>query len=198
MPEDFNYYRIEDVENLRYYQMPKLFFEDDKFKDLSDAAIILYSLLRDRTDLSKKNNWIDEHGRVYIVYTIAEIMADTRWGNKKAGKTLSELQEFGLIQKYRKTMNSAYRIYVMNLCSISTCQSDTSRDVKTTSPEMSKRHPNDTNNNKTDSLSYKRAQNRAPKKANFNNFEQRDYDYDALEESLINRPMLQAVGSDTG
>lgn len=189
---DFDYYRIEDIDNIRFYQMPKILFEDEKFQGISDAAIILYSILRDRTDLSKKNGWVDEHGRVYIVYTIKEIMAYTRWGNKKAGNTLDELQQFGLIQKYRKTRTSAYRIYVMNACADSRCQNDTSGDVKTTLREMSKRHPNDTNNNNTESVIYTRAQKRAKK---FTDFNQRDYDYDQLEQALINRPMCRG---DTG
>ena len=112
---DFKYYTVEDVDNKRFYQMPKILFEDERFMDLSDSAKILYSILRDRIDLSKKNNWIDEQGRIYIIFTIKKIMEKMRWGNKKAGKILQELQDFGLIQKYRETRTSAYRIYVMNL-----------------------------------------------------------------------------------
>ena len=85
---DFRYYTVEDVDNTRFYQMPKILFEDERFIDLSDSAKILYSILRDRTDLSKKNNWIDEQGRIYIIFTIKEIMEKMRWGNKKAGKIL--------------------------------------------------------------------------------------------------------------
>ena len=188
---DFNYYTMEDVENTRFYQMPKILFEDEIFIDLSDSAKILYSILRDRTDLSKKNNWIDKEGRVYIVFTIKEIMATLRWGNKKAGKTLQELQDFGLIQKYRETRTSAYRIYVKNLCTDAKCQNDISGDVTTTSREVSKRHPNDTNNNRdTKSVIYS---NR--KKPGFNDFNQRSYNWDELEDAIVNQPIDR---SDTG
>lgn len=180
---DFKFYTVEDVDNTRFYQMPKILFEDERFIDLSDSAKILYSILRDRTDLSKKNNWIDEQGRIYIIFTIKEIMEKMRWGNKKAGKILQELQDFGLIQKYRETRTSAYRIYVMNLCTDATCQNDTSGRVKTTSREVSKRHPNDTNNNSdTKSVIYSRQ-----KKPGFNDFNQRSYNFDELEDAIINR-----------
>lgn len=192
MSIELNYYRLEDINNFRFYQMPKIFFEDEKFKDLSDGAIILYSLLRDRTELSKNNGWIDEHGRVYIVYTIKAIMNDTHWGNKKAGKLLQELQDYGLIQKYRKTRTSHYRIYVMNICSDSRCQNDTSGDVKTTPREMSKRHPNDTNNNQTERVSYKRAQKDTNQKRFRDNFQQRDYSPDEYDE------ILKTMCGDTG
>ena len=180
---DFKYYTVEDIDNTRFYQMPKILFEDERFIDVSDSAKILYSILRDRTDLSKKNNWIDEQRRIYIIFTIKEIMEKMRWGNKKAGKILQELQDFGLIQKYRETRTSAYRIYVMNLCTDATCQNDISGRVKTTSREVSKRHPNDTNNNSdTKSVIYSRQ-----KKPGFNDFNQRSYNFDELEDAIVNR-----------
>lgn len=36
----------------------------------------LYSLLLDRSSLSAKNGWLDEEGKVYIYYTLEQIMAD--------------------------------------------------------------------------------------------------------------------------
>lgn len=189
---DFKYYTVEDVDNTRFYQMPKILFEDERFIDLSDSAKILYSILRDRTDLSKKNNWIDEQGRIYIIFTIKEIMEKMRWGNKKAGKILEELQDFGLIQKYRETRTSAYRIYVMNLCTDARCQNDTSGHVVLTSREVSKRHPNDTNNNQTERVSYKRAQKDTNQKRFRDNFQQRDYSPDEYDE------ILKTMCGDTG
>ena len=183
---EFKYYTLADVDQTRFYQLPKIFFEDDRFENLSESAMILYSILRDRTDLSKKHNWIDDQGRIYIIFTIKQIMAKLRWGNKKAGKILQELQDFGLIQKYRETRTSAYKIYVMNLCSDATCQSDTSGRVQATSREVSKRHPNDTNNNSDTNIVIYSSQKKKP---GFNDFEQRAYNYKELEAAIVNQPI---------
>ena len=36
--------------------------------DLSHTAKLLYTLLLDRATLSQKNNWVDEQGRIYVIY----------------------------------------------------------------------------------------------------------------------------------
>ena len=35
---DFKYYTVEDIDNTRFYQMPKILFEDERFIDLTDSA----------------------------------------------------------------------------------------------------------------------------------------------------------------
>ncbi len=41
--------------------------------EISQTAKLLYSLLLDRSTLSQKNKWLDDEGRIYIIYPIAEI-----------------------------------------------------------------------------------------------------------------------------
>ena len=48
------------------------------FKDVSTDAKVLYGLMLDRMGLSVKNRWFDEENRVYIVYTIMDIMEDLK------------------------------------------------------------------------------------------------------------------------
>ena len=42
--------------------------------EISQTAKLLYSLLLDRSTLSQKNKWLDDEGRIYIIYPIAEKM----------------------------------------------------------------------------------------------------------------------------
>lgn len=44
--------------------------------DLSNTAKLLYTLLLDRATLSQKNNWVDEHGRIYVIYPLSHLAKD--------------------------------------------------------------------------------------------------------------------------
>ena len=50
----------------RYLPFPKFLLD----AQLSHTAKLLYALLLDRATLSRKNNWTDEQGRIYVVYPI--------------------------------------------------------------------------------------------------------------------------------
>ena len=110
----FDYYTLNDSEQIRFYQLPKELVKHDRFKGLSDSAKILYSLLRDRVSLSAKNGWVDELGRVYIIFTANEIMEDLGCANQKATKSMSELQKIGLIESVRRGQGKPNIIYVKN------------------------------------------------------------------------------------
>lgn len=110
----FNYFYEDENEQYLFLQMPIMLIKDEKFKDLSDGAKILYSLLLNRTALSRKNNWKDEQNRIYIIYPIAEIMTDLNCCDKSATKKMNELKKCGLIQIVRRGLNKPNIIYVMN------------------------------------------------------------------------------------
>ena len=68
-----NYYYGDQAEQFSFYRIPKMLFTEKRFKDISAEAKILYGLLLDRMSLSAKNGWLDQEGRVYIVYTVEDI-----------------------------------------------------------------------------------------------------------------------------
>lgn len=72
------FYGVQESEQYKFYRIPKLLFTAEKFKDISLEAKFLYGLLLERMTLSQKNGWIDEEGRVYIIYKIEEIMQSRR------------------------------------------------------------------------------------------------------------------------
>lgn len=49
--------------------------------------------------LSIKNKWLDEENKVYIIYTIEEIMEVLNWGRNKSVKVMKEIEEIGLLEK---------------------------------------------------------------------------------------------------
>ena len=65
------------------------------------TAKLVYSLLLDRTSLSKKNGWVDEKGHVYIVFPVANIAQTIHKGMTAVKEALRELEEAGLIERKR-------------------------------------------------------------------------------------------------
>ena len=84
-----------------YFRVPKILFRDIKFKDLSTDAKTLYGILLDRMGLSVKNGWLDEQGRVYIIFPVQEVMDALGCADNKATKLFRELEKFGLIERKR-------------------------------------------------------------------------------------------------
>ena len=90
----FDYFYGAQAEQFAFYRVPKVLFTNDRFKYLSAEAKTLYGILLDRVPLSAKNGWVDEQGRVYIICTIEEIMADMNCGNKKAMRIRTQYEEY--------------------------------------------------------------------------------------------------------
>lgn len=163
----FDYFYGQQADQFTFYRVPKILFIEDKFCNISAEAKLLYGILLDRMNLSAKNGWIDEKGRVFVICTIENIMENLGCGNKKAGQLISELENKAeLIERVRQGLGKPNLIYVKNFISGASnsverhflkCQNDTSGDVKNASLEMLKGHGNNTefNNieiNNTDNL----------------------------------------------
>lgn len=148
-------------EQFTFYKVPKQLFVDEEFWNVSAEAKLLYGILLDRMSLSAINNWRDEDGKIYIIFTIDEIKASLGCADKKAVKLLNELEtKCGLIDRVRQGLGKPNIIYVRNFLpsgvdnlverQVLNCQKDNSGDVKNTIQERSKVQGNNTNINKTD------------------------------------------------
>ena len=58
-----------------FYQTPKFLFKDETFSSVSNNGRILYSLLRDRFDLSVKNQgqFSNENSEIFVIHTREEM-----------------------------------------------------------------------------------------------------------------------------
>ncbi|MCD8225424.1 MAG: replication initiator protein A [Clostridiales bacterium] len=162
----FDYFYGPQAKQFSFYRIPKVLFTDERFRGVSTDAKILYGILLDRMELSARNGWTDEAGRVYIIFTIEEIMEALSCGNKKVSVLLSELEKkAGLIERRRQGLCRPNLIYVKNFIGDHVdypvddmvnrhswkCQNDISGSVEMTSLEVSERHGNNTDMNDTDS-----------------------------------------------
>jgi len=111
----FDYFYGAQAEQFSFYRVPKVLFTREQFKQLSAEAKILYGIMLDKLNLSVKNKWVDEKGRVYIIYTIEQIMADMNCADQKATKLLDELEKkCGLIERKRQGLGKPNLIFVKN------------------------------------------------------------------------------------
>ena len=111
----FDYFYGAQAEQFSFYRVPKVLFTKEQFKQLSAEAKILYGIMLDKLDLSVKNKWVDEKGRVYIIYTIEQIMEDMNCADQKATKLLDELEKkCGLIERKRQGLGKPNLIFVKN------------------------------------------------------------------------------------
>lgn len=110
----FDYFYGQSGEMFSYFRVPKILFRDIKFKDLSTDVKTLYGILLDRMGLSVKNGWLDEQGRVYIIFPVQEVMGALGCADNKATKLFRELEKFGLIERKRRGLGKPTLIYVKN------------------------------------------------------------------------------------
>lgn len=112
---EFDYFHGYEAEQFAFYRIPKILFTDDYFKELSSDAKVLYGLMLDRMSLSMKNNWIDEENRVYIIFTLEQVMEYMNCGKDKGVKILAELDSvkgIGLIERVKRGLGRPDIIYV--------------------------------------------------------------------------------------
>ena len=88
---EFGYFHDYESEQFAFYRIPKVLFTDEYFRNLSSDAKVLYGLMLDRMALSIRHQWFDEEGKVYIIFTVEQVIQYMNCGRDKAMKTLAEL-----------------------------------------------------------------------------------------------------------
>ena len=159
----YDYFYGAQADQFSFIRIPTVLFSQEQFKNISPEAKVLYGILLKRMDLSAKNGWFDDQGRVYIICTLDEIMETLNCGNQKAVKLMDELEgKIGLIERKRQGLGKPNLIYVKNfICPVDKvdnyspshfkkCENHTSGDVKITLQEVRKSHGSNTDNNDTD------------------------------------------------
>ena len=115
----FSYFYTNQSEKFIFYRIPKILFADERFSMLSTEAKVLYGLLLDRMGISRKNGLIDNLDRVYIYFTLDEVMECFHCAKEKANKLMAELDTRGisLIESKRQGLGKANIIYVKDFAS---------------------------------------------------------------------------------
>lgn len=193
---DFDFFYGKESERLNFITIPKLLLKDERFKNISSEAKILYGCLLDRNSLSQKNGWVDGQNRVYVIYTIEEMKKDLCCATEKISRVLKELESIGLIYRKRNGRGKANYIYVMDYMAIyrkEGCEEFRFPKVKnfdnrksgisiSENQEFRLSKGNKTESNKNDRSN---ASSSKASKNSFCRFPQREYDFEELERILL-------------
>lgn len=128
-------YKIGEVDNERYLQMPLALFTNENYKQgLSLAAKAVYALMRNRLPLSATNGWADDNGDIYIYFKQDELAESLGVSRSTVARAIKELIAMDLIDLIRQGLSMPNKVYIKK------CQNDTSRSIKLTHQEVSNSH----------------------------------------------------------
>ena len=117
---DFIPYKANEcLENI-FYQIPKELFINPYYKNLSSDSKLLYALLLDRLSVSMKNEWIDEDGNIFLVFSRKEAQEKLNLSDKTVTKAFKQLTSVKLIYEKRQGFRKNNIIYVGKINHIST------------------------------------------------------------------------------
>lgn len=116
----FNAITVEQYETSeRYFKLPKLLFESPRYEDMRLDSKVSYSILKDRLSLSLRNNWVDEEGLIYLVYSNTSLMKILKVSKSTLLRIKKQLAEYDLIKEVQQSTSSkgnlVNRIYLGNL-----------------------------------------------------------------------------------
>ena len=89
---NYKYITKEEI-SVAYFQFPKFLLK----YPISQNGKVVYMLLYDRARLSQMNNWLDENGRIYVIYPITELIKHIGKCRSSIKSALKELDEAGLL-----------------------------------------------------------------------------------------------------
>ena len=169
---EFIPYKVHECFEHLYYQIPMELFFNKNYRDkLNSDSKILYGFLLNRLTLSAKNNWIDEIGNIFLIFTRKEVQKMLNLSDKTVTKAFKQLNECKLIHEKKQGANKPNLIYVgkiehdEELTKVIRKNYD-SRIVKSTTQDTKNLRPN---------YNYNNYNNRV-KKNNYQNYEQRQSD----------------------
>lgn len=101
-------YMKESEQMLQYFQFPKFLLK----LPISQNAKFLYMILYDRARISRKNNWTDNSGNVYLIFPIEELSVQIGKCKSSVKTALKELDEVGLLVRRSGGFSKPNHLYV--------------------------------------------------------------------------------------
>ena len=98
---DFQFISANETYRNLYYQLPKVLFTSEFYKTMSNDSKIAYAMLQDRCEYSIQNNWIDQDGHIYFIFTRNELMDILGCKENKIAKIKKELKDKNLLYEKR-------------------------------------------------------------------------------------------------
>ena len=96
-----------------FCKFPKAFLMNPEYKNLSHSAMVAYSALIDRMSLSDRNDWRDDDGQIFILYSNKELCKTMNCSHETVTKKLRELEQFGLLKRKKRGQGKSDVLYVL-------------------------------------------------------------------------------------
>lgn len=152
--EQFQFFYIqEEFQSFAHFRLPKALLSEKKFSKLSNDSKFLYMLLLDRMNLSQKNRWHDESGRVFIYFTNEEACEKLGKSHGTVVRLMAELDEMkgiGLISRKKQGLGKPDLIFVKHIASLETEKKIYSKDGTSGVPKVELTEVADLEGNYTD------------------------------------------------
>ena len=101
----------------KHITVPKELFINPQYNNLSSDSKLLYGFILDRFSLSLKNNWRDENGKAYLIFTRKDIQKLLNLSDKTVTKAFKELSDCKLIYEKKQGRNKPNLIYPCKMIS---------------------------------------------------------------------------------
>ena len=115
MEKKYDYFYGAEADQFTFYRIPKELMQNPEFVKLSSDSKILYGLLLDRMSLSRRNNWVDDKNRIYIVFTLKDAMEQLNKSHTTCSKLFKELEKYQLLSKVVRGLGKPAIIYLHNV-----------------------------------------------------------------------------------
>ena len=120
---EMRFFKANEIDDQIFYQVPKSLFNNPRYqenKDLKRKALSLegkmvYSILRDRMNLSLKNGWINENDEVFLKFKRSDLMQLLECGWEKITKVMKELNDYELIYEKKLGRGMTNEIYICHV-----------------------------------------------------------------------------------
>ncbi|MBD9966462.1 replication initiator protein A [Enterococcus faecalis] len=108
----FKFYTTDEVYGETFFKLPKVFFTNSLYINMSNDAKIAYAILKDRFQYSIKNNWVNENNQIFFIYTNKELMSILNCHEGKLNKIKKELENAELLFQERVGLKKPNRLYL--------------------------------------------------------------------------------------
>ena len=96
-------------------QVPKVLFQMEKYKNLSNTAKILYSLFLDRLKFAVQNGWVDHNGDLFVVYPKSEMKKNLNMTRYGVDQAVQELVQVGKLVRIIPNNRKANHFYINDI-----------------------------------------------------------------------------------
>ncbi|MDG0860349.1 replication initiator protein A [Staphylococcus equorum] len=107
-----SFFTENDMDNLIFFQVPKVLILGDRYKSLKPNALKLYIVLLDRMKLSLKNGWKNDEGQYYVRMAQELAIELFQWSKTTFVSMKRELEKHDLLVQEREGQGKSNRLYI--------------------------------------------------------------------------------------